>query len=279
MAHSVAPEAEKILDRKYKVLDKGFVRLVDYLGSDERIVSAARVSYGTGTKSFREDRGLIDYLLRNEHTSPFEQVVFTFHCKMPIFVARQWIRHRTARLNEISGRYSVMKSEFYLPAPADISAQSSDNKQGRAETAVPPALRNQVLKILTTDQQKVYAQYQKLIDKGIARELARINLPLSLYTEWYWQIDLHNLFHFLKLRLDSHAQKEIRAYAEVMAKLAARVCPIAFESFENHIRGGVRLSKSERALIVNLLQGKKTTATQRQQRILAEKLGYNPFSQ
>ncbi|MFP4432565.1 MAG: FAD-dependent thymidylate synthase [Spirochaetaceae bacterium] len=245
MAHCIVPEAEEILDKEFPVLDKGFVRLVDYLGSDQRIVQSARVSYGEGTKSFRQDRGLIHYLLRNEHTSPFEQVVFTFHTKMPIFVARQWVRHRTARLNEISGRYSILKDEFYLPAGEAIALQSSDNKQGRTEEPVPPETQEAIRRVLEEEQRRAYTSYSRLIDDGLARELARINLPVSIYTEWYWQIDLHNLFHFLKLRLDAHAQMEIRAYAEVMLSLVRKVCPVAVEAFEEHTLGGVSLSAKE----------------------------------
>lgn len=245
MAHSVVEEAEKILDKEYPVLDKGFVRLVDYMGSDDRIVQSARVSYGSGTKSFREDKGLINYLLRNDHTSPFEQVNFTFHTKMPIFVARQWVRHRTARINEISGRYSVMKNEFYIPAPDDVAFQSADNKQGRSTEAIPEELIEKVRTQMADEQERIYQGYTSLLDENVARELARVNLPLSMYTEWYWQIDLHNLFHFLKLRMDAHAQKEIRVYAEIMKDLAAKVCPIAIEAFENHIQGSVRFSAKE----------------------------------
>ncbi len=255
MAHCIVPEAEAVLDKEIPVLDKGFVRMVDYMGSDDRIVQSARVSYGEGTKSYRQDRGLIDYLLRNDHTSPFEQVVFTFHCKMPIFIARQWVRHRTARLNEISGRYSVMKNEFYIPSAGDISFQSEDNKQGRSEEEVPAALRQEVLDIISRNCREAYESYEGLIDKGIARELARINLPLNLYTEWYWQIDLHNLFHFLRLRLDGHAQKEIRVYAEAMYGLASKVCPLAFESFNQHKRGGVAFSAAELEALQRKLNG------------------------
>lgn len=276
MAHSIVTEAENILDRKYKVLDKGFVRLIDYMGSDERIVAAARVSYGKGTKSFRQDRGLIHYLLRNEHTSPFEQVVFTFHVKLPIFVARQWIRHRTARVNEISGRYSVMKSEFYVPAPDDVAYQSTDNKQGRAGDKVPDGLRQEVIEILCRDQENLYKSYRELLGSDVARELARVNLPLSIYTEWYWQIDLHNLFHFLKLRLDNHAQKEIRVYAETMDKLARKVCPIAFEAFDEHVVGGARFSSSELAAVQALLKGKPVEMDQRRYKQLVDKLGFDP---
>jgi thymidylate synthase (FAD) len=245
MAHCFVEEAEAILDKEFPVLDKGFVRLVDYLGSDERVVQAARVSYGAGTKSYREDAALIDYLLRNEHTSPFEQVVLTFHIKLPIFVARQMIRHRTARLNEISGRYSVMKDDFYVPAPEDVALQSSDNKQGRAEEPLAPEAAEAVRDLLALGQKEAYDDYLRLVNQGLARELARINLPLSLYTEWYWQIDLHNLFHFLKLRLDAHAQKEIREYARVMFDITKKVAPRCCESFERHILGGVRFSQEE----------------------------------
>lgn len=255
LAHSVVPEAEAILDAEYPVLDHGFVRLIDYLGSDDRIVQAARVSYGSGTKSYRQDRGLIHYLLRNDHTSPFEQVNLTFHLKMPIFVARQWIRHRTARLNEISGRYSVMRDEFYLPSDEHVSLQSDDNKQGRSDEPAAPELRQRVHEMLESEQKRNYETYSRLIDMGIARELARIDLPLSLYTEFYWQIDLHNLFHFLKLRLDAHAQYEIRAFAETIFEIAAKVCPIACGAFEEHVADSIRLSKSEREALARLLRG------------------------
>ncbi|ADN03135.1 FAD-dependent thymidylate synthase [Spirochaeta thermophila] len=245
MAHCVVPEAEEILDKPFPVLDRGFVRLVDYMGSDERIVQAARVSYGKGTKSYREDKALIDYLLRNEHTSPFEQVVFTFHAKMPIFVARQWVRHRTARINEISGRYSVLQEEFYVPSPEVLAPQSASNKQGREEAPFPPEVAEEIRKEMAAFQEDAYRRYEGLLERGVARELARINLPLSLYTEWYWQMDLHNLFRFLWLRLDPHAQYEIREYAKVILEIVRRVCPLAVASFEEHVRGAVRFSAKE----------------------------------
>jgi thymidylate synthase (FAD) len=245
MAHCIADEAEAVLDREFPVLDKGFVRLVDYLGGDERVVQSARVSYGEGTKTYREDAALIDYLLRNRHTSPFEQVVLVFHVKLPIFVARQWIRHRTARLNEISGRYSVLKDDFYVPAPQDLAGQSTDNKQGRTDTALEDTEAKVICAGLEKAQEQAYEDYSRLVEEGLARELARINLPLSLYTEWYWQIDLHNLFHFLELRLDPLAQKEIRLYAEVLFMLAKKVAPRCCASFEEHVLGGVRFSRSE----------------------------------
>lgn len=273
MAHIINQEAEEFLDKEVKVLDKGFVRLVDYMGGDKRIVQSARVSYGEGTRTFREDSGLINYLLRNDHTSPFEQVVVTFHLKMPIFVARQLVRHRTARMNEISGRYSVMKDDFYLPSDPDISFQSTDNKQGRSEEPVPEELRAEVREILSEDQKRVYANYRSLVEKGIAKELARINLPLSLYTEMYWQMDLHNLFHFLRLRLHPHSQKEIQEFAGAMLFLAKKVAPIACEAFENHIKEGIRLSKKEVNAVNALLSGKENPLTGREREILERKLG------
>ena len=207
---------------EHSASDKGFVRLVDYMGGDHSIVQSARVSYGSGTKSVREDKGLINYLLRNWHTSPFEQVQMTFHCKMPIFVARQWVRHRTARLNEVSGRYSIMTDEFYVPDEARVQFQSLDNKQGSGDS-MPADYAKRMVDEIGGDQKQLYSHYEEMVEQGMARELARINLPLSLYTEWYWQIDLHNLFHFLRLRLDPHAQYEIRVYAEAMAECARAV--------------------------------------------------------
>lgn len=255
MAHIVVPEAEALLDKEVRVLDKGFVRLVDYLGGDTRIVGAARVSYGAGTKSVREDRRLIHYLMRHGHTSPFEQVILTFHAKMPIFVARQWIRHRTARLNEVSGRYSVMKDEFYLPGEGAVRLQSSSNKQGRSDEEVPPELRRRVLDTLLGGQQTSYGEYLEMLEAGVTRELARIHLPLSLFTEWYWQIDLHNLFHFIKLRLDPHAQEEIRAYAAVLFDMARAVAPVAAEAFEEHLLHSVTLSREEVECLRGALRG------------------------
>lgn len=245
MARITVEDADLLLDKEIKVLNKGFVRLVDYMGGDARIVQSARVSYGAGTKSVREDAALIDYLLRNEHTSPFEQVVLTFHIKTPIFVARQWVRHRTARMNEISGRYSVMADEFFVPEQEDVRPQSTVNKQGRSEEALDQQARESFLESIGSDQKRLFAQYQAYIADDIARELARINLPLSLYTEFYWQIDLHNLFHFLKLRLDGHAQKEISEYGIALATCARAVAPMAYSAFKNHVLNGVRLSAKE----------------------------------
>lgn len=276
MAHCIVEAAEAILDKEYPVLDHGFVRLVDYLGSDERIVQSARVSYGAGTKSYRQDKGLIAYLLRNDHTSPFEQVNFTFHVKMPIFVARQWIRHRTARVNEISGRYSVMDSEHYLPSRDQINLQSEDNKQGRAPEAVSDEVADKVLAILEADQMRSYESYEALLEMGIARELSRINLPLSLYTEWYWQMDLHNLFHFLRLRLDEHAQYEIRVYAQVILDIIRLVCPMAVEAFEQYKLGSETFSKSELEALKALLRGEENPLSGRALALFEEKLNDEP---
>ena len=245
MARITIPEADELLDQEIKVLDKGFVRLVDYMGGDARIVQAARVSYGEGTKSVREDAALINYLLRNKHTSPFEQVIFTFHIKTPIFVARQWVRHRTARMNEISGRYSVMADEFYAPESDDIRPQNKSNKQGRANETLSSEVKDQFLTTLKNDRKELYEHYEAYLAHDIARELARINLPLSLYTQFYWQIDLHNLLHFLKLRLDPHAQKEIRVYGDALAQCAKAVAPLAYQAFEEHVLNAVTLSHEE----------------------------------
>lgn len=272
MAHCVVEAAEAILDKSYPVLDKGFVRLVDYLGSDQRIVQSARVSYGEGTKSYRQDKGLINYLLRNDHTSPFEQVVFTFHVKAPIFVARQWVRHRTARMNEISGRYSVMQDECYIPSDDKIALQSEDNKQGRKNEPVDAETAEKVKALLEKNQKETFDVYHELLDMGIAREIARINLPLSMYTEFYWEIDLHNLFHFLALRLDGHAQYEIRAYAEVMFEIVKTVCPMAAEAFENHKLGGRSFSKKELEAIKAMLRGEECPLEKREKELFEAKL-------
>ena len=270
--HCIVPEAEAILDKEFPVLDHGFVRLVDYLGSDQRIVQSARVSYGEGTKSYRQDKGLINYLLRNDHTSPFEQVVFTFHVKMPIFVARQWTRHRTARMNEISGRYSVMKDEVYIPDDSNIALQSEDNKQGRKNEPVSKEIADQVKAIMNEDSKRAFENYGRLLDMGIAREIARIDLPLSLYTEFYWQIDLHNLFHFLALRLDAHAQYEIREYGKVMLEIVRAVCPLATEAFENHKLKGRSFSGKEVEAIKALLDGREPELTAREKELFEQKL-------
>lgn len=272
MAHCFVEEAEKILDVEFPVLDYGFVRLVDYLGGDERIVQAARVSYGKGTKTVREDAALIDYLLRNDHTSPFEQVIFTFHIKMPIFVARQWVRHRTARLNEVSGRYSVLKNEAFLPNLASLGLQSKNNKQGRSDETISLELAEKTLSTMKEDQKRAFENYNEMLDNNIARELARINLPLSTYTEIYWQMDLHNLFHFLKLRCDGHAQKEIRDYAFTILGIVEKVAPLATASFKTHILNSVVFSDKEVLAIKKRLEGKEDGLEEKEVAKLNKKL-------
>ena len=243
----------EIIDKEFKCLDKGFVRLVDYMGDDEAIVQAARVSYGKGTKSINEDRSLIRYLMRHRHTSPFEMVEFKFHVKLPIFVARQWIRHRTANVNEYSGRYSEMKDEFYIPDIEQIRPQSMLNKQGRSSDVLPENISKDIISRLESTQKELFKEYSELLDIDLARELARINLPLSNYTEWYWKIDLHNLFHFLRLRLDSHAQYEIRVYGEVIAEIIRLIVPLAFEAFEDYVLNSEFFSAQELLIIKKLI--------------------------
>src|SRR5580700_7110395 len=221
------PALEDILYLPLPVLDHGFVRVIDYMGDDAAVVQAARVSYGKGTKKVNEDRGLIHYLMRHRHTTPFEMCEIKYHVKLPIFVARQWIRHRTANVNEYSARYSILDNEFYLPAPEHLAVQSSTNRQGRGE-ALPPAEAQRVLDLLREDAARSYRDYAFMLNEdetgkpvdenrtGLARELARMNLSLNFYTQWYWKIDLYNLMHFLQLRADQHAQYEIRVYANVL---------------------------------------------------------------
>lgn len=226
-----------------KVLDHGFVKLVDHMGDDSSIVQAARVSYGKGTKQVNEDRGLIRYLLRHAHTTPFEMVEFKFHCKMPMFVARQWIRHRTASVNEVSGRYSEVKDECYLPEANKITAQSKDNKQGSSDEVI--ANVDTILDLMRDDQKNAFLNYDVYLQNGVSKERARINLPLSTYTEWYWKVDLHNLMHFLRLRLDSHAQYEIRVFGEAIANLIKPIVPLAWEAFEDYKLNAMTLSALE----------------------------------
>ena len=229
-------------------LDKGFVRLVDSMGGDDAIVQAARVSYGQGTSKVSQDRGLIRYLMRHRHTTPFEMVEFKFHCKMPIFVARQWVRHRTANINEYSLRYSEARDEFYIPDSKNIQFQSASNKQGRSGV-VPKNLKNKVLKYFKDISERSFEMYQELNKAGIARELARSILPVNIYTEWYWKNDLHNLLHFIGLRSDSHAQYEIRVYSDAMAKFVKEVAPHAWEAYEDYIIKGMRFSGPEQKLL------------------------------
>lgn len=228
-----------------KCLDKGFVRLVDVMGDDTAIVQAARVSYGKGTKSMTEDRSLIRYLMRHKHTSPFEMVEFKFHVKLPIFIARQWIRHRTANVNEYSGRYSEMRDEFYIPELSQIKPQSLFNKQGRAEDALDIEKASWIAGKMENTQKQLFAEYTEFLENDVAREIARINLPLSTYTEWYWKIDLHNLFHFLRLRMDSHAQYEFRVYGKAIADIVSEIVPLAYEAFRDYTLNSVTLTKVE----------------------------------
>jgi len=247
----------EIIDKEFKCLNYGFVRLVDYMGDDAAIVQAARTSYGQGTKTTSEDRALIRYLMRQKHTSPFEMVEFKFHIKLPIFIARQWIRHRTANVNEYSGRYSEMRDEFYLPEPEVIKNQSNDNKQGRSEEILPANYTNEIINNFASLQENAYNEYKKVVDAGLAREIARINLPLSIYTEWYWKIDLHNLFHFLRLRMDKHSQYEIRVYANIIADILKVCVPLAFEAFEDYQLNSFSLSKAEQKVLSKLISDVK----------------------
>jgi len=250
---AMTEDVQAFVGKELPCLDKGFVRLIDVMGDDAAIVQAARVSYGSGTKKVHEDRGLIRYLMRHLHTTPFEMVEFKFHVKLPIFVARQWIRHRTANVNEYSGRYSEMKDEFYVPAADQVRAQSASNKQGRAEYAFEPAEAERIRGIMQQTQDDLYGEYQQLLETDLAREIARINLPVSNYTEWYWKIDLHNLFHFLNLRMDDHAQYEIRVYGEAIAQIVKAAVPMAYEAFEDYILHSERFSAKELAAIRSMI--------------------------
>ena len=253
---------EQHLYTPYKVLDHGFVRVVDYMGDDAAIVQAARVSYGAGTKAARDDSGLIRYLMRHWHSTPFEMCEIKLHVKLPVFVARQWIRHRTANVNEYSARYSILDREFYIPAAEDLAAQSVVNNQGRGE-ALTGEEAARVLRYLQDDAARSYDHYEEMISQdgqqGLARELARMNLPANIYTQWYWKVDLHNLFHFLRLRADAHAQYEIRVYAEQMCKLVADWVPAAYGAFEDYRMGGVNLSAKGIEVIKRRLSGEEVT--------------------
>ena len=235
-----------------KCLDKGFVRLVDSMGGDDAIVQAARVSYGKGTSKVSQDRGLIRYLMRHRHSTPFEMVEFKFHCKMPIFVARQWVRPRTANINEYSLRYSEARDEFYYPDPENIQFQSALNKQGRMGE-VPEDLKQKVKDYFKEISERSFAIYSELNEAGIARELARSVLPVNLYTEWYWKNDLHNLLHFIGLRSDSHAQYEIRVFSDAMAESVKAVAPFAWEAYQDYVVQGMRFSRVEQSLLEQTL--------------------------
>jgi thymidylate synthase (FAD) len=261
------PGLEAMLFQLFPVLDHGFVRVIDYMGDDSAIVQAARVSYGRGTKRVQEDAGLIRYLMRHRHTTPFEMCDIKFHVKLPIFVARQWIRHRTASVNEYSARYSILDREFYIPAPENLAAQSATNRQGRGDVLEGDEAA-EVLDLLRSDAERCYAHYAQMLNegddadptrRGLARELARMNLTLNTYTQWYWKTNLHNLFHFLSLRADSHAQYEIRVYAETMLRITEAWVPIACGAFRDHQMGAVTLSAQMVAVLKRMLAGEAVT--------------------
>lgn len=263
-------DLESILYQAIPVLDHGFVRVVDYMGTDSAVVQAARVSYGRGTKKMREDAGLINYLLRHRHTTPFEMCEIKLHIKLPIFVARQWIRHRTANVNEYSGRYSILDREFYVPAPEHLASQSVSNRQGRGNVLEGEEAQR-VLHLLRSDSEQAYAHYMEMLNEdeagnilneeknGLARELARMNLPVNFYTQWYWKIDLHNFMHFLALRADPHAQYEIRVYAEAMLDILKRWVPLTYDAFMNYRMGAVEVSRQGMDVIRQMIQGKRLT--------------------
>ena len=263
----IAPELEKILFEAIPILDHGFIRVIDYMGDDTSIVQAARVSYGKGTKKVSTDSGLIKYLMRHWHSTPFEMCEIKYHIKLPIFIARQWIRHRTANVNEYSARYSILDKEFYLPSQENLAAQSKNNRQGRGEVLTGDQAK-EVLNLLKNDAERTYDNYQTMLNErydgsvidekkfGLARELARMNLTLNTYTQWYWKTDLLNLMNFLRLRADSHAQYEIRAYADVMLDTLKKWVPITFEAFMDYRVGGTEVSSKGKAVLKDLISGK-----------------------
>jgi len=270
---ATVPELEEVLFRPIPLLDHGFVRVIDYMGDDGAIVQAARVSYGKGTRRVQDDAGLINYLMRHRHTTPFEMCEIKYHVKLPIFVARQWIRHRTANVNEYSARYSVLDKEYYIPAPEQLATQSHSNRQGRG-AVLEGEEAARVLDILRDDSERCYADYEEMLNEdrdgnrlkenreGLARELARMNLTLNTYTQWYWKIDLHNLLHFLSLRADPHAQYEIRVYADAMLETVRRWVPITCEAFTNYRMGGVQLSARGLDVVKKLIAGEAVAQEQ-----------------
>ncbi|MFD1912897.1 FAD-dependent thymidylate synthase [Halodurantibacterium flavum] len=259
---AVSEGMEAHLYKAHEVLDHGFIRVVDYMGDDAAIVQAARVSYGAGTRAARDDAGLIRYLMRHWHSTPFEMCEIKLHVKLPIFVARQWIRHRTANVNEYSARYSIMDREFYIPAPEHLAAQSRVNNQGRGEV-LEGGEAARVLEVLKADAARSYDHYEEMLSqegqKGLARELARMNLPANIYTQWYWKTDLHNLFHFLRLRADAHAQYEIRVYAEAIARVVADWVPAAYGAFEDYRLGGATVSARGLDCLRRMIRGETVT--------------------
>ena len=265
-----APELEKVLYEAIPALDHGFVRVIDYMGDDTSIVQSARVTYGKGTKQVSTDKGLIKYLMRHWHSTPFEMCEIKYHIKLPIFIARQWIRHRTANVNEYSARYSILDKEFYLPAKENLAAQSASNRQGRGEV-LEGNQAEEVLELLKSDAERTYDNYETMLNerydgttidknkKGLARELARMNLTLNTYTQWYWKTDLLNLMNFLRLRADSHAQYEIRVYADIMIDTLKKWVPITYEAFMDYRVGGTEVSKKGREVIKKLLKNEKVS--------------------
>ena len=263
-----SPELEKILYEAIPVLDHGFVRVVDYMGDDSSIVQSARVSYGKGTKKVSTDSGLIKYLMRHRHSTPFEMCEIKYHIKLPIFIARQWIRHRTANVNEYSARYSILDKEFYMPSKDNLAAQSASNRQGRGDL-INGKQAEDILNILKEDAERTYDNYELMLNerfdgttidknnKGLARELARMNLTLNTYTQWYWKTDLLNLLNFLSLRADNHAQYEIRAYADVMIESLKKWVPVTFDAFMDYRVGGMELSAKGKSVIQKLIKGEK----------------------
>ena len=266
----IAPKLEEILYEALPILDHGFIRVVDYMGDDSSIVQSARVSYGKGTKKVSTDEGLIKYLMRHWHSTPFEMCEIKYHVKLPIFIARQWIRHRTANVNEYSARYSILDKEFYLPSPEHLAAQSQSNRQGRGDILEGEKAKK-VLDLLKGDAEQTYNNYETMLNErydgskidensvGLARELARMNLTLNTYTQWYWKTDLLNLMNFLRLRADHHAQYEIRAYADAMLDTVKKWVPITYEAFMDYRVGGTEVSSKGKHIIKKLINGKKVS--------------------
>ena len=263
-----APELEKILYEAIPILDHGFIRVIDYMGDDTSIVQSARVSYGKGTKKVSTDSGLIKYLMRHWHSTPFEMCEIKYHVKLPIFIARQWIRHRTANVNEYSARYSILDKEFYLPSPEHLASQSKSNRQGRGDVLEGDQAKK-VLDLLKTDAERTYNNYEEMLNErydgtiigenkiGLARELARMNLTLNTYTQWYWKTDLLNLMNFLRLRADNHAQYEIRTYADAMLDTLKKWVPITYEAFMDYRVGGTEVSAKGKSVIQKLIKGEE----------------------
>ena len=268
-----SPSLESVLYKPFKVLDSGFIRVIDYMGDDSAIVQSARVSYGEGTKKVSNDKGLIRYLMKNWHTTPFEMCEIKFHIKLPIFIARQWIRHRTANVNEYSARYSILDKEFYLPASEHLAAQSQNNRQGRGDVLEGEQAKK-VLDSLKSDAERTYGNYEQMLNErydgtvidenkiGLARELARMNLTLNTYTQWYWKTDLLNLMNFLRLRADDHAQYEIRAYAEAMLDTLKKWVPITYGAFMDYRVGGTEVSAKGKNIIQKLINGENISIEQ-----------------